>query len=130
MLNVDRPETKSMSYTFRSGDAGDFSWRVRPGQLVSGHEAAEGPWSSATVFSIFPSAVERIQRTGKLLVATPPASYDPFVGVNTKGEYLSFEDNLLHWLLPQIGAGLQMARAPQLEYASGRCGYRSALNDS
>jgi len=115
LLNVDRPETKKLSYTFAPTDVGEFLWRVRAVEPVSGQEAAEGPWSSAAVFSAYPSAVERIKRTGKLLVATPPASYDPFVGVNTNGQFLGFEVSLVHWLLPKLGADLQMARAPQLE---------------
>lgn len=107
-LNVDRPETKSMFYTFDTAASTDFLWRVRQGEIVSGHQVGEGPWSSAAAFAIYTSVVDRIQHTGKLLVATTPTSYDPFVGVNTKGQYVGFELNLLRWILPKVGEQLHM----------------------
>jgi ABC-type amino acid transport substrate-binding protein len=115
LLNVDRPETKSMFYTFDTVGSTEFLWRVRQGEIVSGQQVGEGPWSSASAFAIYPSVVDRIKRTGKLLVATTPTSYDPFVGVNTKGQYVGFELNLLRWLLPKIGEQLHMTQAPILD---------------
>ncbi|HEY6922623.1 MAG TPA: transporter substrate-binding domain-containing protein [Steroidobacteraceae bacterium] len=114
-LNVDRPETRRMSYTFAPGDAGDVRWRVQAVGPVPGGGLAEGHWSAEAVFSLYPTVADRIRRTGKLLVATPPASYDPFVGLNTNGRFLDFEVRLLHWLLPRIGAQLGLPRAPRLE---------------
>jgi ABC-type amino acid transport substrate-binding protein len=114
-LNVDRPETKSMFYTFDTAASTDFLWRVRQGEIVSGHQVGEGPWSSAAAFAIYTSVVDRVKRTGKLLVATTPTSYDPFVGVNTKGQYVGFELNFLRWLLPKVGEQLHMQQPPVLE---------------
>jgi ABC-type amino acid transport substrate-binding protein len=116
-LNVDRPETKSMFYAFDRLAAGSYLWRVRPGVIVSGQEVAQGPWSLAAVFTIHPNVTERIRSTGKILVATTPTSYDPFVGVNNLGQYQGFELKLLRWLMPRIAEKLQLNQTPTLEIA-------------
>lgn len=114
-FNVDRPETKSMFYAFDRLASGSYLWRVRPGVLVSGQEVAHGPWSPAAVFTINPSVVERIKNTNRVLVATTPTSYDPFVGVNTHGQYDGFELKLLRWLMPRIAEKLQLKQTLDLE---------------
>jgi ABC-type amino acid transport substrate-binding protein len=116
-LNVDRPETKSMFYAFDRLASGSYVWRIRPGVIVSGQEVGQGPSSPAAVFTIYPSVTERIKSTHKLLVATTPTSYDPFVGVNNQGQYQGFELKLLRWLMPRIAEKLQLKQTPTLEIA-------------
>ena len=104
-----------MFIAFDQLHSGTYIWRIRPGVAVPGREIAQGPWSSAAVFTIHASITDRITSTGKLLVATTPTSYDPFVGVNRQGQYDGFELKLLQWLIPRLGEKLQLKRVPNLE---------------
>lgn len=112
-VNVDRPETKSMFYAFEPAATGSYVWRVRPGKIVSNEEVGQGPWSSPSVFTIFPSVTERIRSSATLLLASTPTSYD--AGVNNRGEYGGIELKIVRWLLPRITEKLNLKQTPRLE---------------
>ena len=114
-INVDRPETKSMFFAFDRAAAGSYLWRVRPGLMVSDKEVGQGPWSNPAVFTVYPNVTDRIRATGKVLVATTPTSYDPFVGINRKGEYKGFELKLVRWLMPRLAEKLKLSQVPAPE---------------
>lgn len=53
------------------GDGGTFLWRVIEGEMdASGHLRAEGSWGPYSVFTIYPSAYERIKATKKIRIGT------------------------------------------------------------
>jgi ABC-type amino acid transport substrate-binding protein len=98
LLNVARPETKQFYLQLRQG-SGDYLWRVRPGRVVDGEIAPQGPWSSFSSFRLYATIRERICKTHRIRLATVPSSYDSFARSDGHGQYLGFDIELAHWLV-------------------------------
>lgn len=116
-VNVVRPETKRMHYSFEKENAisGEYLWRIRPGQFAGGKEIGQGPWSHTNIFSVYKTVTDRIRMTGKLIVATTPTSYDAFVSSDGSDQYAGFEVELVDWLAAQLGQSMRLPQALMVE---------------
>jgi ABC-type amino acid transport substrate-binding protein len=115
LISVARPETRRQFYDLGDTPNGEFLWRVRPGSLVNGQVVAQGPWSGTSTFTMFANDIERIKRTGKIMVGSTPTAYDAFVASDANGNLEGFEVDLINWLTRDISSRLGIAPTPTVE---------------
>lgn len=104
-----------MHYSLSSGTIGEYLWRIRPGSIVGTTEVAQGPWSNANTFHVYATVIERIRKTGKILLATTPTSYDAFVSTEGNEQYGGYEIEFIRWVAGELGKRLQTTTAPTIE---------------
>ncbi len=112
--------------------SGEYLWRIKPGNLVIHEEKKpEGPQEEARApedshvkasyfevlqgeashfnsFKIYPSVIERMERTGKLLVGTSPTLISGHFSVyNIDGTIEGFDIDLINWIAGELGSKLK-----------------------
>lgn len=114
-FNVLHPDLRRRHFELPTDSIGEFLWRVRPGILISGEEVAHGSWSPYGRFTVYPSLIDRIKASGRILVASTPTTYGPFTMAKERGGYEGFDIDLLKWIVKQLGQRLDQPRPIEIE---------------
>ncbi len=87
--------------------SGEYLWRIKPGSLVihdeKEFEVLQGEASHFNSFKIYHSVIERIERTGKLLVGTSPTLLSGYFSVyDINGTVDGFDIDLIEWIADEL----------------------------
>lgn len=114
-FNVLHPDLQRRHFELSADSLGEYLWRVKPGILISGEEVAHGSWSSYGRFTAYPSLLDRIKASGRILVASTPTTYGPFTMESERGGYEGFDMELLNWIAKQLRSELGQPRPIEIK---------------
>lgn len=94
--------------THKHAFPGEYLWRIKPGNLAIHRqkevEILQGEASHLNSFKIYPSVIERIKKTRKLLVGTSPTLLSGFFSFyNIEGSIEGFDIDLIKWIAEELG---------------------------
>ncbi len=92
--------------TAKLNSSTEFLWRIRPGQLVDGKQAALGPWSHYGYFVLYPSIFDRIQSTGVVRIGFSGSFGGVFNKRRSEGGFEGFDQDFKQWIIAQLSEEL------------------------
>jgi len=105
--NVLNPEKKRMHFPRNKLCSGKNLWRITPGYLSGDQEIIQGQASKYSMFTVYESVVDRIQKEKAIRVGTSPTFSGKFNFLENN-EIKGFDIDLIKWIASKLEKKLKL----------------------